>query len=132
VPSHWMPPLALIKARYGPERLSRFRFNLYVPFFCSYLDRRLLETASTTGTGPLTLSHDVPFTCVQFPLYMVMVFDKWSNGVPIAFIIMKRNKQIDLSPWMTELKRKAVGTSLEWRPIAFIVDNAQAEINTIG
>jgi hypothetical protein len=63
---------------------------------------------------------------------MVMVFDKWSNGVPIAFIIMKRNKQIDLSPWMTELKRKAVGTSLEWRPIAFIVDNAQAEINTIG
>jgi hypothetical protein len=45
---------------------------------------------------------------LQFPLYTFMVFDKWRNGIPIAFIIMKQNKQIDLSPWMTELKRKAM------------------------
>jgi hypothetical protein len=69
---------------------------------------------------------------LQFPLYTLMVFDKWRNGVPIAFIITKRSKQIDLSPWMTELKRKAVVASPEWRPNAFIVDDAQAEINTIG
>jgi hypothetical protein len=91
-----------------------------------------LETASATGIGPLTLSCDVPFLCVQFLLYTVMVFDKWRNGVPIAFIITKRSKQIDLSSWMTELKRKAVGASPEWRPNAFIVDDAKADINTIG
>jgi hypothetical protein len=123
--------LALTKARYGPESLSRFHLNLYVPLFCSYLGRQLLEIASAMGTGPLTLSRAVPFPCVQFPLYTVMVFDKWHNGVPIAFIITKRSKQIDLSPWMTELKRRAVGASPEWRPNAFIVDDAQAEINTI-
>jgi hypothetical protein len=33
---------------------------------------------------------------------------------------------------MTELKIKALAASLEWRPNAFIVDDAQAEINTIG
>jgi hypothetical protein len=32
---------------------------------------------------------------------------------------------------MTELKRKAVAASPKWRPNAFIVDDAQAEINTI-
>jgi hypothetical protein len=66
---------------------------------------------------------------LQFPLYTLMVFDKGRNGVPI---ITKRSKQIDLLPWMTELKRKAVATSPEWRPNAFIVDDVQAEINTIG
>jgi hypothetical protein len=67
---------------------------------------------------------------LQFPLYTLMVFDKWQNGVPIAFIITKQSKQIDLSPWMTELKRKAMAASPEWRPNAFIVDDVQAEINT--
>jgi hypothetical protein len=84
------------------------------------------------GTGPLTLSHDILFPCVQFPLYTVMVFDKWHNGVPIAFIITKRSKQIDLSPWMTELKRKAVGASPERRPNAFIVDDVPVEINKVA
>ena len=65
------------------------------------------------GLGSLILSHDVPFPCVQFPLYTVMVFYKWRNGVPIAFIITKRSKQIDFSPWMTELKRKVVDASPE-------------------
>jgi hypothetical protein len=68
---------------------------------------------------------------LQFPLYMLMVFDKWRNGVPIAFIITKQSKQIDLSPWMTELKTKVVAASPEWWPNAFIVDDVQAEINTI-
>jgi hypothetical protein len=62
---------------------------------------------------------------LQFPLYMLMVLDKWRNGVLIAFIITKRSKQIDLSPWMTELKRKAVAASLKWQPNAFIVDDTQ-------
>jgi hypothetical protein len=75
------------------------------------------------------LSH---ILVLQFSLYTVMVFNKWRNEVPIAFIIAKRIKQIDLSPWMTELKKKALAISLEWRPNAFIVDDAQAEINTIG
>jgi hypothetical protein len=45
-------------------------------------------------------------------LYILMVFDKWRNGVLIAFIITKQSKQIDLSPWMTELKRKSCGGKL--------------------
>jgi hypothetical protein len=61
---------------------------------------------------------------LQFLLYTLMVFDKWWNGVLIAFIITKRSKQINLSPWMMELKRKVVAASPEWRPNAFIVDDA--------
>jgi hypothetical protein len=30
---------------------------------------------------------------LQFPLYILMVFDKWRNGVPIAFIITKRSNK---------------------------------------
>jgi hypothetical protein len=70
----------------------------------------------------------VPF---QYPLYTLMVFDKWRNGVPVAFILTSRSTQLDLSPWMAALNSKLVLKMPEWHPNAFIVDDAQAEINAL-
>lgn len=60
-----------------------------------------------------------------------MVFDKWRNGVPVAFIIAQSAKEKDITPWLTAIKQKLVSKMPEWLPSAFIVDDALAEINAI-
>jgi len=68
---------------------------------------------------------------MQYPLYTLMVFDKWRNGVPVAFIVTQRSKESDISPWLGALRVKLVSKMPQWRPNAFIVDDAQAEINAL-
>ena len=65
---------------------------------------------------------------LQFPLYTLMVFDDWLNGVPVAYIITSCSKQPDLEPWMKALANKMVSVQADWMPNAFITDCAQAEI----
>jgi hypothetical protein len=60
-----------------------------------------------------------------------MVFDDWQNGCPIVFIIISRSKQTDLALWMKALRDRMLSAQPDWLPNAFIVDDAQAEINTI-
>ena len=67
----------------------------------------------------------------QFPLYTLMVFDEWHNGIPIAFILTSRCTEADLTPWMAALNERMTVENPEWRPSAFIVDCAQGEINAI-
>jgi hypothetical protein len=42
---------------------------------------------------------------LQFPLYIMMVFDEWYNGVPMVYIITSSYKQHDLTPWMNALNK---------------------------
>jgi hypothetical protein len=39
------------------------------------------------------------------PLYTMMVFDEWHNGVLVPYIITSSYKTCDLSPWMDALKK---------------------------
>lgn len=61
----------------------------------------------------------------------MMVFDEWLNGIPVAYIISARNKTTDLSPWMKRLRDRLLQSKPDWRPNAFVVDDADAEINAI-
>lgn len=61
----------------------------------------------------------------------MMVFDEWRNGVPVAFVITARSKQSDLAPWMTALKNKLSLERPDWRPTAFVLDDADNEINSL-
>ncbi len=67
----------------------------------------------------------------QFPLYTLMVFDNWRNGIPVAYIVTSRSKQVDLSPWLKAIRKRMTDTKPEWKPNAFVVDDAQAEINAL-
>lgn len=60
-----------------------------------------------------------------------MVFDEWRNGIPVAFVITARSKSTDLSPWMRALNTKMTNEQVAWRPNAFILDDANAEINSV-
>ena len=79
--------------------------------------------------------HGFPYTNVifwavllQFPLYTLMVFDDWLNGVPVAYIVTFSSKQPDLEPWMRAIANKMAAVQKNWMPDAFITDCAQAEI----
>ena len=61
----------------------------------------------------------------------MMVFDEWRNGVPVAFVITAKSKQRDLAPWMRALKEKLVQIRPDWRPTAFVLDDADNEINSL-
>jgi len=67
----------------------------------------------------------------QFPLYTLMVFDEWHNGVPVAFVLTSRCAQLDLTPWMKALNERMTKEEPDRKPSTFIVDCAQGEINTI-
>ena len=78
-------------------------------------------------TSVLTVSVLPP----QFPLFTMMVFDEWQNGVPVAFVITARQKQSDLAPWMQKLKEKMLAAKADWHPNAFVLDDADNEINSL-
>lgn len=81
----------------------------------------------TTSVG---LSKICTF-CEQFPLYTLMVFDDWRNGIPVGFVLTSRCGQEHLTPWMRALDDRMKTTLPGWQPCAFIVDCAQGEINSI-
>jgi hypothetical protein len=68
---------------------------------------------------------------MQYPVYTVMVFDEWQNGIPVAFIITSRCQEEDIVAWLTKLRNRVLLVSPNWLPNAVIVDCAQAELNCI-
>ena len=70
--------------------------------------------------------------CLQYPLYTVMVFDEWENGIPVAFIIVGKSKEKDVLPWLDKLNARCRASQPDWHPGSVIVDNAQAELNAIA
>jgi hypothetical protein len=52
------------------------------------------------------LTTDTCFT--QYPLYTVMVFDEWQNGIPVAFIITSKCAKEDILLWLTKLRDRVV------------------------
>lgn len=70
-------------------------------------------------------------TYLQCPLYTIMVFDEWQNGIPVAWFITSNSKEEDLTLVLTTLKDKMVATMPTWKPFSIIVDNAQVEITAL-
>lgn len=61
-----------------------------------------------------------------------MVFDDWRNGIPVAFFAISRMREQDLVPVLQALHKRVSKVKKDWSPSSIIVDNAQAEINTLG
>jgi hypothetical protein len=68
---------------------------------------------------------------LQFPLYTMMVFDEWYNGVLVAYIITSSYNQHHLTPWMDALNKRLLMFQNDWHLNAFIMDDARVEINNL-
>jgi hypothetical protein len=60
-----------------------------------------------------------------------MVFDDWRNGIPVAFFAISRSREQDLTPVLQALHNRVSTHNTNWSPSSIIVDNAQAELNTL-
>jgi hypothetical protein len=60
-----------------------------------------------------------------------MVFDDWTNGIHVVFFAISRMQEDDLIPVLQSLHDRVTTCRENWSPSAIIVDNAQAEINTL-
>jgi hypothetical protein len=60
-----------------------------------------------------------------------MVFDDWRNGIPVAFFAISRSREQDLTPVLQALYNRVSTHNTNWSPSSIIVDNAQAELNTL-
>jgi hypothetical protein len=60
-----------------------------------------------------------------------MVFDGWKNDFLVRYIIISRSKQNDLSKWMDGINRKMQESKPNWKPNAFIINDVNAEINSL-
>lgn len=63
-----------------------------------------------------------------------MVFDEWRNGILVAFVITARNKSTEAPTCHRGCALNNVKMTNEqaaWRPIAFILDDTKAEINSL-
>ncbi len=68
------------------------------------------------------------FMFLQYPLYTMMVFDEWKNGISIAFIVIGKIRKCDLDLILRALSQQMPSG---WMPSAIIMDNAQAKINLL-
>ena len=68
---------------------------------------------------------------MQYQLYSLMVFDEHHNGVPIAWVISSRNTIADLSKWILALLAIGNKERPDWHVLAFITDDATAEIEAL-
>ena len=60
-----------------------------------------------------------------------MVFDDWRNGIHVAFFAISRTQEYDLIPVLRSLHHRITTRRENRCPSSIIVDNAQAEINTL-
>ena len=115
-----------------------------------YGDKRALSIDATFGTNEpqvcpsKSLTHVFPdffvpcpvygltsFLYLQYPLYTVMVFDEWEQGIHVAYTVQGKSRHEDIVVWLSKLKARCLEVNPDWRPNVVVVDNDQAELNAI-
>ncbi|MCO5581493.1 hypothetical protein L7F22_035378, partial [Adiantum nelumboides] len=66
-----------------------------------------------------------------FYLYTMLVFDSHCNGVPIAWVITSSTTFESICTWMTCFRDHMLDHYKSWEPRAFMVDDAEQEINAL-
>lgn len=59
------------------------------------------------------------------------MFDAFRNGVPIAWVITSSCCCSDIVTWLTALRDRVLDHNKGWEANAFMVDDAQAEIQAL-
>ena len=67
----------------------------------------------------------------QYPLYTIMVFDNWRNGIPIVFLVISCTQEHGLILVLRSVHDRVTRLKKNWHPSSIVVDNTHAEINTL-
>ncbi|MCO5564520.1 hypothetical protein L7F22_018181 [Adiantum nelumboides] len=87
--------------------------------------------------------YDGPMNKLKFPprlssqmrdwfyLYTILVFDAFRNGVPIAWTITSSACRSNITTWLAALRNRVLNLNKGWEPNAFMVDDAEADIQAL-
>lgn len=68
---------------------------------------------------------------MQFHLYTILVFDTHRNGVPIAWVLTSAATLNVICTWLSKFRDAMLDYHKSWEPSAFMVDDAEREIDAI-
>ncbi|MCO5607055.1 hypothetical protein L7F22_061247 [Adiantum nelumboides] len=88
--------------------------------FSKYGHNSLLAMDATFGTNKY-----------KFHLYTILVFDAFRNGLPIAWTITSSSCRSNIKKWLIALRNRVLDYNKGWAPNAFMVDDAEAEIQAL-
>ena len=112
-----------------------FRHDLNVVFIgiikLASLTLHLIQLHYFIDVVPQTNHTLTLTTSVQFPLYTLMVFDEWNQGIPVAWVLTSRCAEANLTPPMASLRQRIKIFYPKRKPSAFIVDFAYGGINAL-
>jgi hypothetical protein len=98
-----------------------FTIGIQTPIQCesmlSYGHNGVISMDATFGTNDM-----------KFHLFTLMGFDDHCTGVPLAWIIISKQKIEDLIEWLKPLKDKMLSHMAYWKPSCFLVDDAPQEL----
>eukprot|EP01018_Ginkgo_biloba_P012381 Gb_26306 [translate_table: standard] len=79
------------------------------------------------------ISMDATFSTNKYgyQLYTLMVFDKFQNGVPIAWVVSSRDTTSDIEEWVQAIFDAGVKERQVWKVFAFMTDDVVAEIQAL-
>jgi len=60
-----------------------------------------------------------------------VAFDEQQSGVPIAWVVASWNTSEDIALWLEQLMHRCRQICPDWKPNAFMVDDALAEISAL-
>ena len=70
-------------------------------------------------------THGIGIPC--YLLWSLLVFDDWNNGIPVAWVLISRSSEKDLTMWLEPLWRHIDKDMPIFLPSYFLTDDA-AEI----
>jgi hypothetical protein len=131
---NYHPPLLIVRyMMFSLVLVERFllsiQFSLIRPVLPTYYRNVLFRLCRLCPIVEIVFPN--PTYYLQYPLYTVMVFDEWHNGIPVAFIITSKCAEEDILCWLSALRDRVVQHRPEWHPNAVVVDCAKAELNCI-
>ena len=73
----------------------------------------------------------VIFSCWQYPLFTLFVFDSRQHALPVAWIITRSFAKPDVSKWLKALIDRARSVEPGWKVGGFFIDDAAADIDLL-
>ena len=74
-----------------------------------------------------TFGTNVP----KYPLFSLLMFDDWRNGIPVALVLTSRMTEEDLVMWQQPLRRHLQRDEEDSILSHFIVDDANFQRNAM-
>eukprot|EP01018_Ginkgo_biloba_P000638 Gb_06810 [translate_table: standard] len=124
--------------RWVKERPDDFFYYKYanesqgIPFIIGIQTLWMRKMMVKYSHGSL-ISMDATFSTNKYgyQLYTLMVFDKFQNGVPIAWVVSSQDTTSDIEEWLHAIFNAGVKERQDWKVCSFMTDDAATEIQAL-